>query len=346
MRFIGVPIKRLEDPRLLVGGGRYVDDLVRPGTVHAVLVRSAHAHARIRRIDVRHALAQPGVLACLTATDLAGVPMIPLRQPGKPGHAAYLQPPLAGEKVRYVGQPIAVVVATDRVTAVDASERVEIDYDPLPARIDLDDAGSPLFAEGDVADSWTTTIGDVDAALRSAACVVGDQFYIGRQTAAPMETRGLLAEWDGAAGKLRVSGASKVPFPNRRVLAKHLGLGIEQIEMLEGDTGGAFGVRGEFYPEDFLIPYAAKRVGRPVKWIEDRREHLIATNHARDADCELELACDGDGRILALRGHARTDVGAYLRTNGLTPSRNVAQVSPGPYRIPHVLLRVSAMLTN
>jgi len=167
-----------------------------------------------------------------------------------------------------------------------------------------------------------------------------------RHTALPMETRGLLAEWDAAARKLRVSGASKVPFPNRRVLAKHLGLGLEQIEMLEGDTGGAFGVRGEFYPEDFLIPYAAKRIGRPVKWIEDRREHLIATNHARDAECELELACDSDGRILALRGHARTDVGAYLRTNGLTPSRNVAQVSPGPYRIPHVLMRVSAMLTN
>src|SRR3712207_1520902 len=155
-----------------------------------------------------------------------------------------------------------------------------------------------------------------------------------------METRGLLADWDAARGKLTVLGVSKVPFPNRRVLAKQLGLELADIDMVEGDTGGAFGVRGEFYPEDFLIPYAAKRIGRPVKWIEDRREHLAATSRAREAECELELACDKGGRILALRGHARTDVGAYLRTNGLTPSRNVAQVSPGPYRIPNVLLRV------
>ena len=222
MRFIGVPIKRVEDPRLLVGGGRYVDDLVRPGSVHAVLVRSAHAHAHVRRIDARRALAQPGVLACLTAADLAGVPMIPLRQPGKPAHAAYLQPPLAGDKVRYVGQPIAVVVATDRATAADASEHVEIDYDPLPARIDVDGAGSPLFADGDVADSWTTALGDVDAALRSAACVVSEQFYIGRQTAAPMETRGLLAEWDARADRVAVWGMPMNPYFSRRTLAAML----------------------------------------------------------------------------------------------------------------------------
>ncbi len=164
MKFIGASIKRLEDPRLLAGGGRYVDDLARPGTVHAVVVRSPHAHAGIRRVDARQALARPGVLACLTAADLDGVAKIPLRQPGKPRHAAYLQPPLAGDRARYVGQPIAVLVATDRAAAVDARELVEIEYDVMPAHIDTEAAEPLLFAEGNVADSWTTTLGDVDAA--------------------------------------------------------------------------------------------------------------------------------------------------------------------------------------
>ena len=158
MKFIGAPIKRLEDPRLLVGGGRYVDDLIRPGMAHAVFVRSPHAHARVVRLDGRRALAGPGVLGLVTAADLAGVPPIPLRQPGKPAHVAYLQPPLAGDTVRYVGQPVAVVVATDRAAAVDASELVEIEYDVLPAHIEPSDASAvALFAQGNVADSWTTT---------------------------------------------------------------------------------------------------------------------------------------------------------------------------------------------
>ena len=166
MKFIGIPIKRLEDPRLLVGGGRYVDDLVRPGLAHAVIVRSPHAHARIRTVGGQRALAQPGVLAVLTGADLAGVPTIPLRQAGKPAHAAYLQPPLATDTVRYVGQPVAVVVATDRAAAVDARELIEVDYDVLPAFVRAEDAGAdgatPLFPEGNVADSWTTALGDVD----------------------------------------------------------------------------------------------------------------------------------------------------------------------------------------
>ena len=196
MKFVGARIKRLEDPRLLAGGGRYVDDLARPGVAHAVVVRSPHAHAHVRRVDPRRALSAPGVLACITGTDLAGVPAIPLRQPGKPAHAAYLQPPLAGDRVRYVGEPVAVVVATDRAAAADARELVEVEYGPLPARVDPGDGGPLLFAEGNVADAWVTALGDVDAGLRGAACVVRERFSIGRQTAAPLETRGLVAEWD------------------------------------------------------------------------------------------------------------------------------------------------------
>jgi carbon-monoxide dehydrogenase large subunit len=159
-----------------------------------------------------------------------------------------------------------------------------------------------------------------------------------------MVARGILAEWE--AGRLTVFGASKVAFPNRRILAKQMGVPDAWIRMVENDVGGGFGVRGEFYPEDFLIPFAARHVGRPVKWIEDRREHLLATNHARDVECELEIACDRDGTILGLRGHAHADIGAYIRTNGATAARNVAQVLSGPYRIPNIHVDVSLLVTD
>ena len=350
MRFIGAPIKRLEDPRLLVGGGRYVDDLVRPGMAHAVIVRSPHAHARVRRVEGRRALARPDVLAVLTAADLAGVPTIPLRQAGKPAHAAYLQPPLAGDTVRYVGQPVAVVVATDCASATDARDLVAVEYDVLAAHIDVDDtrsAGAPaLFPEGNLADSWTTTLGDVDAAIRDAAFVVSERFSVGRQTAAPMETRGLLAEWDAVAEHLTVWGVTKVPYFNRRTLASMLGIDEARIDFAESDVGGGFGARGEFYPEDFLIPFCAKHLGRPVKWIEDRRENLVATQHARDAECEIEIACARDGAILGLRGTAYCDVGAYIRTNGLVAPRNIAQFFSGPYRIANIHMESSVQFTN
>src|SRR4029450_4287565 len=156
--------------------------------------------------------------------------------------------------------------------------------------------------------------GDAASALVDAAYVRREKFAVQRHAAVPMEPRGLLAEWDGA--RLTVFGADTVAFPNRRILAKQMGLPESAIRMVENDVGGGFGARGEFYPEDFLIPFAARLTGRPVKWIEDRREHLAATNHAREAECELEIACDRDGTIRALRGHALTEQGAYMRTNG------------------------------
>ena len=346
MKFIGASIKRLEDPRLLAGGGRYVDDLTRPGTVHAVIVRSPHAHAHVRRVDAKRALAQQGVVACLTAADLAGVPMIPLRQPGKPAHAAYLQPPLAGDRVRYVGQPVAVLVATDRAAAVDARELVEIEYDVLPARIDIDEAGPLLFPEGNVADSWTTTLGDVDAALRGAPCVVSERFYIGRQTAAPMETRGLLAEWEVHAGRLTVWGMTKVPYFNRRTLAAMLGLDEARIDFAESDVGGGFGARGEFYPEDFLVPYLARRLERPVKWVEDRREHFLAINHSREQQWSVVAAADERGRLLALDATLINVMGGYLRTHGVWAAALTASYLPGPYQWPTYRCRVSCAMTS
>src|SRR6267154_2122168 len=173
-----------------------------------------------------------------------------------------------------------------------------------------------------------------------------ERFKVHRFTAVPMEPRGLLAQWDSAGSRLTVFGAAKIAFPNRRMLAQMMDLPEGAIRMVENDVGGGFGARGEFYPEDFLIPFAARLTGRPVKWIEDRREHLLATNHARNAECELEIACDRDGRILALRGRAFTDQGAYIRTNGPTAARNIAQVLTGPYRIPASRIDVSLMMTN
>jgi carbon-monoxide dehydrogenase large subunit len=164
--------------------------------------------------------------------------------------------------------------------------------------------------------------------------------------ALPMEPRGLLAEWDAARGRLTLSGAAKVLFFNRRTLAKQLDLPESAIELVENDVGGGFGARGEFYPEDFLIPFAARLTGRPVKWTEDRREHLMTVNHAREAECDVEIACTRDGTILGLRGHAYVDVGAYMRTNGAVGARNVAQFMSGPYRIPNIDIDVALQLTN
>ena len=350
MNAVGAPLKRLEDPRLLVGGGRYVDDIVRPGMVHAVIARSTHAHARIRRIDVSRALSHPGVLACVTAADLGAMPTIPIRQGAKPSHTPYLQPPLAGERVRYVGEPIAVVVAVDRACAVDARELVEIGYDALPAFLDVEDArarsAALLFDEGNVADSWTTSVGDVESALREAACVVTERLSIGRQTGVPLETRGLLAEWDNDAKRLLVWGPTKVPYFNRRTLAALLGLNEAQIDFVESDVGGSFGVRGEFYPEDFLVPYLARRLGRPVKWIEERREHFLAINHSREQRWSVTVGVDSRGRLLALDATLTNVMGAYLRTHGVWVPALTAAYLPGPYRVPNYRCRVSCVMTN
>ena len=349
MNTVGTSIKRVEDPRLLTGGGRYVDDVVRSGMAHAVIVRSAHAHAHLRRVDPRRALARPGVLDCVTGADLPDtMQTIPLRSGARPELAPFLQLPLARARVRYVGEPIAVLVASDRETAEDARELVEIEYDVLPAVLAADEApraSAPrLFAEGNVAAAWTTVIGDVDAALRDAACVVRERFSTGRQTGAPLETRGLVAEWDGAG--LTMWGTTKVPYFNRRVLAAMLELDEAQIQFPETDVGGGFGSRGEFYPEDFLIPWTARRLGHPVKWVEERREHFLAINHSRQQEWSVAVAVDADGRLLAFDATLVNVMGAYLRTHGVWVASLTDAYLAGPYRIPNYRCRVSCVMTN
>jgi carbon-monoxide dehydrogenase large subunit len=350
--FIGSPVERLEDFRFLRGRGQYVDDLARDDLLHAVVLRSAVAHGRIRTIDTRAALARYGVHAVITAADIgAAIPTIPLRQESSPAFKPFEQPVIAHRKVRYVGEPVAVVLGESAAAAEDALEAIEVDIEALPAVVDSAEATANdvlLFEDAgrNLALTLSGVRGDADAAFKRAPYVRRERFNVQRHGAVPMEPRGLLAEWDAAAGRLTVYGAAKVAFLNRRVLAKHMNLPESAIRMVENDVGGGFGARGEFYPEDFLIPFAARLTGRPVKWIEDRREHLTATNHARDADCELEIACARDGTILALRGRATTDQGAYIRTNGPTAARNIAQVLSGPYRIPHVRIDVALMVTN
>ena len=350
--FVGSPVERVEDLRLLKGCGQYVDDLTRPGLLHAVILRSQVAHGHLRSIDTAAARARPGVIAVITAAEIGtAVPTIPLRQEPLPALRQYQQPVIAHRKVRYVGEPIAVVVAESAALAEDALEAILVDIAPLSAVADRAAARKGdvlLFEEAgtNIASTITAVRGDIAVAFAEAAYTRRERFTVQRHSAVPMEPRGLLAEWDAARGVMTVSGAAKVPFPNRRMLAKMLDLPETSIRMLEYDVGGGFGARGEFYPEDFLIPFAARLTGRPVKWIEDRRENLLATNHARDAECELEIACARDGTILGLRGRAFTDLGAYLRTVGATASRNIAQVMSGPYHIPHVHMDVSLLMTN
>ncbi len=349
--FVGSPIERVEDFRFLTGRGQYVDDLVSDKMLHAVILRSSVAHGRIRAIDAAAARARPGVHAVITAADIGDVPKIPLRQEPLPALKHYEQPVIAVGKVRYVGEPLAVVIADSVALAEDALEAIAVDIEPHPAVADRDAARKDnviLFenAGTNLASTITAVRGDADAAFQNAPYVRREHFRVQRHAAVPMEPRGLLAEWDAEQQRMTVSGAAKVPFPNRRTLAKMMGLRETSVRMVEYDVGGGFGARGEFYPEDFLIPFAARLIGRPIKWTEDRRENLMALNHARDAECELEIACARDGTILALRGHAFTDLGAYLRTVGATASRNMSQIMSGPYRIPHIRMDVTLVMTN
>ncbi len=349
---IGSPIERVEDPRFLRGRGQYVADINRDGQLHAVVCRSAVAHGRLRGIDAAAALQVPGVHAVITARDLGpAVPVIPLRLQPLPELAPFRQPMLAGEKIRYVGEPLAVIAADSPAVAEDALELIDVDIEALPAvtsRSDAEAGNTVLFeAHGsNTAIEWKAVRGDAAAAFASAYYTRRETFRVQRHAALFLEPRGFVAEWDDAAQKLTVWGAAKVAFANRKILAGAMGLSEQQIDMLEVDVGGGFGSRGEFYPEDFLIPFAARHLNRPIKWIEDRREHLLTANHAREIEFDVEIAAARDGRILGLRGHAWADIGAYIRTNGSIAPRNAAQFMSGAYAIENIALTASMLTTN
>jgi aerobic carbon-monoxide dehydrogenase large subunit len=348
--FIGSPVERREDLRFVRGRGQYVDDLHPDGLLYAVILRSSVAHGRIRAVDTAAAFGIRGVHAVITAEDMpGGPPKIAMRLQPLPEFKPFEQPVIAHGHVRYVGEPVAVVLADSVAIGEDALEAIVLDIEPLPAVTDCGAAarGDRLLFESagtNSAMTFTAACGDVEKAFAAAAYVRREKLATQRHYGLTMEPRGLLAQWE--AGRLTVYGAAKVPFFNRRILAKQIGLPEDAIDMVENDVGGGFGARGEFYPEDFLIPFAARHVGRPVKWIEDRRENLMAMNHAREAAVDVEIACDRDGMILGLRGHADVDMGAYMRTNGAVGARNIAQFMSGPYRIPNIRLDSTLWMTN
>ncbi len=351
-RYIGESVTRLEDRRLLRGEARFIDDVRLPDMAAMAILRSPLPHARIRSIDFAEARALPGVVDAFCAADLDGFrPRIPLRLAPFKGFERFLQSPLADGKVRYVGEPVAVVVAENRYIAEDALERIAVDYDPLPPIATLAQSadGAVLVHEEageNLATGYRVGRGDVDAAFRNAEYTRREIFRTNRHAACPLETRGLIGDFTGEAGPLRLWGAVKVTYFNRRHLAPAFGLPEDSVELIEVDVGGGFGGRGELYPEDYLVPIASRRTGRPVKWIEDRREHLMAANHSREVECDLEIAATKNGRILALRGTVRGDMGAYIRTNGGVVPSKVAQFLPGPYRVPDFACGVEALITN
>ena len=351
MTVIGTRMPRKEDPRLLRGRGRFGDDFSAAGQVWARVVRSPIAHGHLRRVDLTQARRADGVIAAVAAADVPAGLAIPVRLAVRDiDLSGYLQPVLAAGVVRYVGEPVAVVVAGDPYAAEDAAELVEIDIDEEPAVLDAAAAAGPgsprLFPAGNVAADFTLGYGDTETAFRQATHVVETEVEIGRHTGVPLEPRVLLAEPDPRTGGLSIFGMTKVPVFNRDLLAAMLGMDGALIHVHAIDAGGGFGVRGEFYPEDFLVPWLARTLGRPVKWAEDRAEHLVAANHSRQQSHQVAAAFDSRGRITALADEVVHDNGAYCRTHGIAVPELTVAMLPGPYRVPAYRGRIRVMLTN
>jgi carbon-monoxide dehydrogenase large subunit len=352
-RTIGARIPRNEDPRLLAGRGCFVDD-VRPANVaHAAVLRSPHARARIVAVDAARARALPGVALVLTAADLGDadqpapllIPHPDLTHPRTPR-------PLAADEVRYVGEPVALVVADDRYVAEDALEAIDVTWEPLPpvATLEAAQAGGAPRVHADVpgnrAARVAQRVGDPAAAFARAAHVFRDRLWIERSCGSPIETRGVVADWDARAGTLRVWDSTQAPLPIKNGLARLFGLPEFNVEVIAPDVGGGFGTKIMlFYPEEILVPLAAIRLGRPVKWIEDRREHLTASNQERGQRHDVEVAVDGDGRILALRDRFVHDAGAYTPYGIIVPLITSTQL-PGPYRLRHYTVDFDVVYTN
>ena len=347
MAFVGRSLPRLEDPPLVTGRGCFAADISFPQQLHMRVVRSVHAHARLIAIDARAARATNGVAAVWTAEDVAEIPPIDFRLTRIEGLEPYRQPILARDRVRYVGEPIAVVFATDPYAAEDAADLVTAEYEPLPELLTAD------AAPGEFAADQSTEVatvrkgyGDVTAAFAKAHAIVALELKIGRHSGVPMETRGAIARLDTARDILEVYGAAKVPHWNRDSLARMLGRSASSVHLHEGHTGGGFGVRGELYPEDVLVCLAALRLRRPVKWIEDRREHLIAANHSRQQHYRVRAAVDAAGHLLAIDGEFFHDQGAYVRTHAATVPDLAATMLPGPYHVAAYRMVGRIRLTN
>lgn len=356
-QFFGQRIKRNEDPRLLTGKALFVDDVHLPQMAHAAFVRSPYAHARLGAIDVSQALARNGVLAIYTAGDLGDYwqhgPLLVSPPPidGIVFHER-TQVPLAKDKVRHVGEIVAIVVAESRYIAEDAAAEVMVDYDPLPAVVDLEEAladGAPLVHDDvpqNVGAHVIQTKGDYGRARAQASHVLKRRFWHDRGTAAAMENRGIVAQWDAKSQKLTIWDTTQAPIPIRNGLAAMLGLSETQVRVIAPFIGGGFGPKiMMFYPEEVLVPWAAMELGRPVKWIEDRSENFVATTQERGQLHEAEIALDEEGRILGVHDVFLHDGGAYM-PYGLTVPINSQCTLLGPYHIPNYYSEFRALFTN
>jgi len=359
-RYVGAVVRRREDPRLLTGRGRFVDDLRVAGCLHAAIVRSPHAHARLGAVRLDRARAHTGVVACFAHADLAdllcplpvaGVPPGPLAERVAFRVKTAPQLPLATGKVRYVGEPVAVVVAADRYVAEDATERVEVDYAPLPPVVDVDQglaADAPLIHEawGDnVCVAFTAAVGRAAETLAGAAVRVQARLRVPRYAGIPLETRAVLAEPGPGVDALTVWASTQVPHWLQRTLAEALGVGLHRLRVVAPDVGGGFGTKCSIYAEDLLIPAVAVRLGRAVKWVETRREHLVSATHSREQVHDVEIGATAEGDVLALRDRILLDQGAYNPWGIVQPYNTVGHLL-GPYRVPHATFDVRSVVTN
>jgi aerobic carbon-monoxide dehydrogenase large subunit len=346
-RVLGRSVPRLEDRPLVTGRGRFVGDISFPHQLHMRVVRSPYAHALLRTVDTAAARATPGVVAVWTGADIADLPPIDFRDPAGEALRPYRQPLLARDRLRYVGEPVAAVFATDGYLAEDAADLVTVEAEEVPPVLDA--AAAPgSFAAGLSTEALVLRAGygEVDAAFASAHAVIALDLEIGRHSGVPLETRGALAHYEAARDVLELYGAAKVPHRNRDALSRMFGRSAAAVVLKEGNTGGGFGIRGELYPEDFLVCLAALRLERPVKWIEDRREHLMAANHSRQQRHHARVAVDADGVVLALEDEFFLDQGAYVRTHGARVPEMTMAMLPGPYRIPAYRVTGHFRLTN
>jgi aerobic carbon-monoxide dehydrogenase large subunit len=346
-KYVGRSMLRKEDEPLLKGRGRFAADINFPNQLHMRVVRSTFAHGRILGVDLKPALAIPGVHAAWSFADVADIPPIDFRLTRIESLSAYRQTILARDRVRYVGDPVAVVFCDDPYLAEDAAEHVVVTIEELPVLLHAE------AAPGEFADGLSTEAaiirkeyGDVDAAFRNATARVSLSLSIGRHSGVPLETRGAIARYDTTTDMLEMHGAAKVPHWNRDQIARMLGRSPASVNLFEGHVGGGFGVRGELYPEDVLVCLAALRLRRPVKWIEDRRENLIATNHSRQQTHRISAAIDRNGSILAIDDEFFHDQGGYMRTHAATVPDLAATMLPGPYRVPSYRAIGHIRLTN
>ncbi len=349
---IGARIRRKEDPRLITGSSTYTDDLKLPGMLSMVLVRSPHAHARITEIDLSEAEGMDGVVAIVTGADLegtvAGLPVAHnLEELKEPPHR-----PLSIDKVRYVGDAVAAVVAVDPSRARDAAERVHVGYESLEAVVDIEAAtedGSPLVHEeegSNIAFEFPFLAGDVDEALLNADVVLRLRLMNQRQIPVALEPRSVIAQFDRGFGKITLWSSTQIPHLLRTQLAIGLGFPEHSIRVIAPEVGGGFGSKLNVYAEEFLAAHLARTLGRPVKWTADRSEGFLATTHGRDQLNDVEVGVDGEGRLLGMRVRMLQDLGAYHQL--LTPAIPTLTVLmlPGCYRLPNLEVHLSGVFTN